>query len=208
MQAFLDDQLLTECPSGIAGALEAGRLAAEQLGRLIVEVHADGKPLAQELLENPPEGNAGILQLKMISVQPGPFMRTTLLDASELLGPIRRDQAEAAGLLQTGHVEEAFEPLQRALTAWSILRDLIEKSQMLGLTDPARVVVKGADWSTGKAGGEYIAELGDHLAEVKRTLELQDFTALADVLEGDLTTDAHAWEDFLRAMADQSGGAS
>ncbi|KAA0213198.1 MAG: hypothetical protein DYG94_14270 [Leptolyngbya sp. PLA3] len=208
MKVILDDQMLSESLKSVAGALEAGRQAAESRGRLVIEVHADGHPLASELLDNPPEHEAGIIELKMISTPPGPFIRTTLLDAVELLGPIEHDQAEAVGLLQTGQVEEALEPLQRALLAWSILRDLVEKSTQLGLTDPSRVVVQGGDWATARGGGEFIADLALHLGEVKRTLEIQDFTALADVLEGGLAADARSWEHFLRAMAEAAGGAA
>lgn len=190
----------------MAAALEAGRLAAEGLGRLVIEVHADGKPLPGELLEDPPSDAAGIRELRMVSTEPGPFIRTTLLDAVELLGPIRADQAEAVRLFQSGHIEEAFEPLQRALTSWSILRDLVEKSEQLGLTQPSRVLVRADDWSTGTSGSEFIAALAEHLGEVKRTLQIQDFTALADAIEGGLGSDADGWELFLKAMADEAGG--
>ncbi len=208
MKVFLDDQMLSESPQSVAGALEAGRLAAESRGRMVIEVNADGQPLTPELLENPPQHAAGIVELKMISTAPGPFIRTTLLDAVELLDPLEREQAEAVRLLQTGQIEEAFDPLQRALLSWSILRDLVDKSSQLGLTDPSRVIVHGGDWSTGRAGGEFIADLALHLGEVKRTLEIQDFTALADVLDGDLAADARAWGHFLRAMAEAAGGAA
>lgn len=208
MQVFLDDRLLEQCPDSVAGALEAGRVAAEGLGRLVIEVHADGNPLAADLLENPPDDAAGIGELRMVSTAPGPFIRTTLLDAVELLGPIRADQAEAVKLFHSGHIEEAFEPLQRALTSWSILRDLVEKSEQLGLTQPTRVLVQGEDWSTGTSGSEYISALVDHLGEVKRTLQIQDFTALADAIEGGLASDADGWELFLKAMAASAGGAA
>lgn len=208
MKVFLDDQMLSESPQSVAGALEAGRVAAEARGRMVIEVHADGQPLSPDLLDHPPEHEAGIVELKMVSTPPGPFIRTTLLDAVELLGPLERDQGEAVGLLHTGHIEEAFEPLQRALLSWSILRDLVDKSAQLGLTDPSRVIVQGGDWATARSGGEFIADLALHLGEVKRTLEIQDFTALADVLEGDLAGDARGWAHFLRAMADAAGGAA
>ncbi|MCL4220172.1 MAG: hypothetical protein KJZ65_02260 [Phycisphaerales bacterium] len=208
MKVYLDEQMLSEGPQSVAGAIEAGRLAAEARGRMVIEVHADGQPLASELLDNPPEHEAGIVELKMISTPPGPFIRTTLLDAIELLGPIERDQGQAVKLLHAGHIEEAFEPLQRALLSWSILRDLVDKSAQLGLTDPSRVIVQGEAWATARAGGEFIADLALHLGEVKRTLEIQDFTALADVLEGDLAVDARGWGHFLRAMADEAGGAA
>ncbi|RMH14588.1 MAG: hypothetical protein D6695_00855 [Planctomycetota bacterium] len=201
MQVYLDDKLLAARPDSVADALEAGRVAAEAAGRLVIEVHADGHPIDQGMLDQPPADDAGISELRLVSTAPGPFIRTTLLDAVDLLGQIRVDQVEAVKLFHTGHIEEAFEPLQRALQSWAILRDVVDKGSTLGLIDVESVQVPSRSGQS-EPGTGFISTLMEHLTEVKRSLEIQDFTALADVLEGGLEAEVGRWEEFLRAMAD------
>ncbi|MBX3323238.1 MAG: hypothetical protein KF757_09640 [Phycisphaeraceae bacterium] len=204
MKIRLDDTLLEMEARSVAEALELGRGAAEKQGRLIIEVHADGSPLPAAMLDEPPDHDAGIGELRLLSTLPGPFIQTTLLDAADLLGQVRTDQAEAVRLFQSGHIEEAFGPLQRALTSWAIVRDVVDKSATLGAIDPESVRVEAADGAV-RTGPAHIDTLSDNLTEIKRALQIQDFSALAEVLEIDMNLEANQWERFLQALADQAG---
>jgi hypothetical protein len=204
MKIRLDETLLETEASTVAEALVIGRTAAEANGRLVIEVHGDGQPVPPEMLDEPPDHDAGFGELRLLSTLPGPFIQTTLLDAADLLGQVRVDQAEAVRLFQSGHIEEGFGPLQRALTSWAIVRDVVDKSASLGAVDPAGVSVTAAD-GTARTGPAHIEALSTHLLEVKRALQIQDFSALAEVLEIDMTLEATQWEQFLSALADQAG---
>jgi hypothetical protein len=201
MKVYLDDRPLSVTPGSIAEALVAGRDAAEAGGRLVIEVHADGEPIDPALLDAPPSDDAGISELKLISTLPGPFLRVTLLDAIDLLIETRRAQAHAVESFQTGHIEDGVPALQNALGSWTLIRDVVEKAASLGTFDPSAVVVTGPDGST-RTGATYIDGLAHDFDAVRRALEVQDFTALADVLEGDLDAQAEHWLRYLAALAD------
>lgn len=200
MKVYLDDQPLAVSPASVAEALVAGRDAAEAGGRLVIEVHADGSPIAPELLDAPPDDNAGITELKLISTLPGPFLRITLLDAVDLLVEIRRAQSIAAHSFQTGNIEDGAPALQNALASWTLIRDVVDKASALGAINPAAVVVRTEDGGE-RTGATYIEGLAQDFQTVRGALEIQDFTALADVLEGDLDTQAQHWMVFLAALA-------
>jgi hypothetical protein len=200
MKVMLDNTPLEVTPDSVADALIAGRDAAEAAGRLVIEVHADGSPLPVEMLDEPPTDNAGFTEIKLISTRPGPFIQTTLLDASDLLVEIRKAQAQAVESFQTGHIEDGVPALQHALGSWTLIRDVVEKATTLCRMEPSTVVVPTAEGST-RTGATYIDGLAHDFELVRLALEKQDFTALADVLEGELDTQAEAWMDFLKAMA-------
>lgn len=201
MKVLLDQTLLDITPASVAEALMAGRDAAEAAGRLVIEVHADGSPIDIALLDQPPTDTAGILELKMISTPPGPFIRTTLLDAADLLEQIRIAQAQAVEQFQTGHIEDGVPSLQHALGSWTLVRDVVDKAASLGTIEPSAVIVNTPDGST-RTGATYIDGLARDLDAVRIALEKQDFTVLADVLDGDLDTQAAHWIDFIKALAD------
>ncbi len=201
MKVLLDETPLEITPASVAEALIAGRDAAEAAGRLVIEVHADGSPIDAALLDEPPADTAGILELKMISTPPGPFIRTTLLDAADLLEQIRIAQTEAVKQFQTGHIEDGVPSLQHALGSWTLVRDVVDKAASLGTIEPSAVIVPTADGST-RTGATYIDGLARDFDTVRIALEKQDFTALADCLEGDLDTQAAHWIDFVKALAD------
>lgn len=203
MRIRLDDTLLEVSAESVAEAIVIGRNAAEDRRRLVIEVHGDGVPLPAAMLDDPPSNDGGFAEIHLLSTPPGPFIQTTLLDAADLLRQVASDQSEAVRLLHAGHVEEAFGPLQRALTAWAIVRDVVDKSATLGAIDPSSVQVERLDGAR-ESGASHIDALAQHLTEVKRALSIQDFSALADVLAGELHADTTAWVDFLSALADQA----
>ncbi len=200
MKVMLDNNPLDIAPDSVADALIAGRDAAEAAGRLVIEVHADGSPIPAEMLDEPPADNAGFTEIKLISTLPGPFLQTTLLDASDLLVEIRKAQANAVECFQAGHIEDGVPSLQHALGSWTLIRDVVEKATTLCRMEPSTVVVPTADGST-RTGVTYIDGLAHDFDLVRQALEKQDFTALADVLDGELDTQAQAWMDFLKALA-------
>jgi len=199
MKVYLDDQPLSVTPGSVAEALVAGRDAAEATGRLVIEVHADGSPIDPAMLDQPPTDHAGIAELKLISTPPGPFLRVTLLDAVDLLAEIKKAQTVAVEKFQTGHIEDGVPALQNALGSWTLIRDVVEKASALGTIDPSTVVVETKDGT--RTGATYIDGLAHDFDAVRRALEIQDFTALADVLESDLDAQADHWMTFLSALA-------
>lgn len=199
MQAWLDgDALVPEHP-GLRGALQAARLHAEARGRIVIEVLADGAPVANALLDEPPADDAGVATLHMVSADRRSFVSVTLSDARESLNDIRSGQQEAAGHVQAGRMDLASEPLRRVVTGWSIVRDVVDHAGALLGVDPAAVVIE-APGDSPVLGGVCIQALAAQLTEVRRALSEQDWPSLSDALAYDMPGHADRWAALLDAL--------
>ncbi|MEC9372647.1 MAG: hypothetical protein VYC34_02340 [Planctomycetota bacterium] len=197
MKVFLDEQAV-ECGGGtLAIALDAGAAAARSRGRLIIEAQADGKAIPQEHLDEPPGEDPYAEEIRLVSVDPRAFLRTTLLDAVDALEQTRGDQKRAAELIQTGEAREALSTLSEILNTWQAVRRVLEDASALIGVAPEAALQHGApdDQTT-------IESLFKSLDELRRSLAEQDWTATADALEFDLDEQAARWQTSLRSLAE------
>jgi hypothetical protein len=198
------DGVPIESSGGVAGAIEAARLAAERRGRIVIDVLADGSPMPGALLDAPPADDAGLAELAFTSAPPGVFIRETLLDALPALGECRTDQQRAAEMLHRGELAGAMEPLKRVLEGWAVVRELADKSlELLGLT-PAHIAVPADAGATPTDGAACAAELAACLQRVREAVRGEDWGALADELAYDMDAQAGRWGVFLGAIADRA----
>lgn len=194
MRVLVDDKQIEIEPVTIACAIEAARMSANAEGRIVIEVLGDGQSIDQRHIESPPDGTAGITELKFVTADPGAFVAVTLSDSGSLLDAAAESHQKAADELMAGNREDAIGPLGEALQSWGVVRDVIEKSAaLLGLD--ARAVPCGDS-----TGGEVIDGLTAKLNEVKKALTEQDDSALSDVLAYDMPEQVERWRVLLKEL--------
>lgn len=200
MRVFLDGQPLPLERATMASALAAASEAAQARGRVVVEVHVDGTVVSDTILSDPPDEALGS-EMKIISVEPRLLVRETLLDAADALDKAGQEQTDAAGEIQSGRVEGAMPLLQSAILKWQAVRDAVEKSASL-LDIPLDSRIAGANGSGDRNLGQVVDGLAASLTEVRRTLESEDWSGLADLLAYDMSEQVRDWQDMLRSLAE------
>lgn len=194
MRVFIDETELDNNDS-IADALDAAREHAENAGRLIVDIHADGESIDDELLDNPPSDSAGINELRLTTTDPVAFLVETFASARESLELVREDQSTAADHLRKGELEPAVEALNAILTGWQAVGEVVSQSAELADIDLNTFEFGGTTASAA------IEKLGDTLFEIRTNLTHQDWSSLGDAIEYDLDDLAKQWDALLEALA-------
>ena len=200
MRVIFDEAELLSDAETLAQGLRAGTARAEELGRLIVEVVADGEPLPGELLDDPASHTGAFAELRMTSAEPAVFLRVTLMEAADALEQARAEQLLAADHIDQGRAPDAFQALGVALGVWDAVRDLVQRvSQLLGfdLTE-ASVVVSGEEIRV----EDSVASLSRQLEEVRRCVAAEDLSGLADALRYELSEEAGRWRHLLTGLAE------
>lgn len=197
MQVYLDGQPLVVERATLASGLRAASEAAQQRGRVVVEVYVDGNLVSDTILSDPPDEVLGA-EMKLVSVEPRLLVRETLLDAAEALDKAGQEQSDAADEIQSGRVEGAMPLLQSAILKWQAVRDAVEKSASL-LDIPLESRIEGPG---DRNLGQVVDGLATSLTEVRRSLESEDWSGLADLLAYDMADQVKSWQDMLRSLAD------
>jgi hypothetical protein len=199
MRVFLDGQPLQLERATMASALHAASDAAQARGRVVVEVKVDGAIVSDTILSDPPDEALGS-EMKIISVEPRLLVRETLLDAVEALDRAGQEQTDAAGEIQSGRVENAMPLLQSAILKWQAVRDAVEKSASL-LDIPLESRIAGPGGGERNLG-QVVEGLAASLTQVRRALESEDWSGLADLLAYDMCEQIQSWQEMLRSLAD------
>tara|TARA_R110002072_G_scaffold150953_1_gene299731 strand:+ start:75307 stop:75930 length:624 start_codon:yes stop_codon:yes gene_type:complete len=198
MQLWIDNTQL-DASDSLEAAFEIARKHAEDAGRLIIDIQADGQPIADALLEEPPSDSAGIAELRLTTTDFSAFLIETISTAKEALDGTRQEQSEAADQIRTGEFEPAVESLKSVLEGWHAVRDVVGQSAALAgfAIDELRVTdAKGTEHT----GNECVAQLPVALGEIRNCLGKQDWSSLGDALEYDLDDQATLWDGLLDAM--------
>ncbi len=198
MRLFVDEQPVPVSRHTLAAALDAGRAAAAARQRVIVEVKVDGVRVADATLDSPGDEPLGDADVRLMTAEPRALVRLSLLDTRDALDGLAALQADAAGHLQAGRLARGLTVAGEALEVWSAVRRVAHEGPAL----------LGADHRTLAAAGRPLAgragELAELLGQVRGALSAQDWSLLADLLEGDLTDAARAWRAVLADLADQA----
>ncbi|MFG0313798.1 MAG: hypothetical protein ACF8LL_06405, partial [Phycisphaerales bacterium] len=88
MRVYIDNTEL-EANNSIADALNAAREHAENDGRLIIDIIADGQTIDDAMLDNPPSDSGGISELRLTTTDPVAFLMETFARARESLALVR-----------------------------------------------------------------------------------------------------------------------
>ncbi|MFG0275845.1 MAG: hypothetical protein ACF8QF_12405 [Phycisphaerales bacterium] len=197
MKIFVDE---TEAPAGgatLGAALDAARRVADEQGRIIVEVWADGERIPDHDLADPPTFEPYADEIRMVTAAPEALVVTTLLDAADALEEVKAIQAGAARKMQTGDTPEAMGAFGEALAVWEAVRRSVSEGCSLIGRSPGELL--------GAGGAGTLAEASKALAADLTTLrdyaQAEDWSSAADILEFDLSERADAWQDILRRLA-------
>lgn len=196
MKVTMDGQTLADDASGVAAAIEMARQKADELGRLVIEIHADGNP-APGLLDTMPEDAAGVAELGVTTADKGVFLCETLLQARDALERTRADQKRTAELIDSGDVSGAIGSLRGLVEGWQLVRSVVDQAATL----------VGTQLNTLDAGGtpgdEAVRALAADLVALRDAVSSEDWSALSDVLACDLDTRAGQWLALLTALSDR-----
>ncbi len=213
MPILLDNQPLAVPHASLAGGIEAAKAAAEARGRVVIDVLLDGRRLDPDTLATPPSTPLGASELAFITTEPKAFVSGALLDAAEELDRLSGVQQKAAKAIRGGELGGAFEQLTDTVEVWDMVRRVVhEGPTLLGMDlDAARVEVDGRRGAL----EPHLSALTADLNELKNALALQDWSALADLLSGELDERAAQFRQLLTDLAYQirpagggGGGAS
>lgn len=193
MHAYLDGQELKPDRPTLAAGLAVAVRSAESAGRIIVEAWVDGRPLANDELENPSDLPGSALKLELTSADPKDLVATTLLDGAAALEELDAVQQEAAKLIQQGKPQEAMDSIRRVVETWTGVRSILERGSAILAFD---LTTKSAEPFAPLA-----QTLTRHLATLKDSLQRQDWSMLSDCLAYELTQQASAWHDALQGIA-------
>lgn len=194
MRVYIDNTEL-EANNSIADALDAAREHAENDGRLIIDILADGQTIDDAMLDNPPSDSGGISELRLTTTDPVAFLMETFTSARESLALVREDQSTAADHLRKGDLEPAVEALNAVLTGWQAVGDVVAQSAELAAIDLNTFEFDGLH------AKDVIEKLGDTLFEIRTNLTHQDWSSLGDAIEYDLDDLAKQWDALLGALA-------
>jgi hypothetical protein len=195
----MDGQTISEDAAGVAQALELARHKADELGRLVIEVLADGQPAA-DLLDRLPQDPAGVAELGVTTADKSLFLRETLFDARDALDRTRADQQAAAGLVDSGEVAQALGSLRSIVEGWQLVRSVVDQAATL-LDIPLHQLR-----SNDTPGDEIIRALASDLVALRDAVSREDWSALSDTLACDLDARAEQWLGLIAALNDRAAG--
>lgn len=198
MQVLLDGRPIEASGNTLASALEAGRSAATALGRVIIEVTADGQPVPDARLTHPPEDDPFAQTIEMRTASPVDLVRTTLHESADALEEAKRQQVIASDLILEAKTGEAMAKLGEALRLWSAIQRAVTDSCALFMS-PGLAEQPGADLTVDEA---LVAELAVNLNQVHTALAKRDWSELSDLLAFELEEQAQKWSKAIREMAD------
>ncbi|MEL6498562.1 MAG: hypothetical protein AAF937_07460 [Planctomycetota bacterium] len=200
MRVLLDGSEIQSAEPTLAGAIDAGRTAAEAAGRAIIEVAIDGRPVVGDQLESPSAEPLDAREVALTSTDPVSLVRTTLLDAAEALESSRPEHAVIAEALQAGDSSDALTRLSATLQVWQAAQDVLTRGWMLLGRDPGSLdVPEGAE---AESVQHMVGALAEQLREIKRALGDQDLAAVADVVGYELAPMSEHWVALLRRASE------
>ena len=199
MRVVLDGNEIHATEATLAGAIDAGRAAADAAGRAIIEVAVNGAPVRGEQLEQPSADPIEGAEVSMTSTDPVSLVKETLLDAADALEFTRPQHKAIAEGLQAGEAGDALQQLSSTLQVWQAAQDVLTRGWMLLGRDPGAIDVPaeaGAD-----SVDQMVERLAGELREIKRALGDQDLAAVADVVGYELEPMVEHWVALLRDAA-------
>ncbi len=198
MQVWIDETQLDAVDS-IEAALELARKHTEESGRLIIDIAADGQPIDDNLIDEPPTDTAGINELRLTTTDFAAFLTETINSAKEALDLTETDQQSTADQIRDGEYELAIETLKSVLEGWHAVRDVVSQSAALAGIDIDSLKVTNAKGEP-ISGAQCVEDLSKALAEIRNCLGKQDWASLGDAIEYDLDEQIPAWNALLDAM--------
>jgi len=200
MHVYLDNQRLdARHAHTVIAAVAAAREVAEVSGRIIIELTVDGQSWADDTLHTSPAAQEPAGEVRILSAEPKALVSNALRDLAEVVDQVRELQCSAALALAQGNVTDALDELGEAIAGWDMI--------CRGVTDGLALMSIDAEGSSiSTAAGERplgvcVGELKHHLVELRNGVQTQDWSSLADILEGEMSEQADRWHGILSQLA-------
>ncbi|GMV26031.1 MAG: hypothetical protein AMXMBFR58_20620 [Phycisphaerae bacterium] len=205
MLVYLDDVPVPVSGDSVSAALEAVGVAAQQRGRIVVEVLLNGRPAGADVLAG--RIDAAGSEFRCRSADPAQVVADTLGDAAAELSGLISDQKLACEKLWAGGTGEAVDSLKDVLERWRLVQEALNQCLQATGLGLGEISIE-----SGKTGTDLSALLARLLEQIRTELGAGRFVELADLLGVDLSNLAEQWRDLLmrlrRAVLDSSGSAS
>ncbi len=193
MRIYLDNELIDDAGTTLSKALETA--SAKAGDRLLIGVEADGQPVSEDHLADPPLTEPFAGELRFTSADPVSLVRVTLLEAADQLAASKEKQAAIAQQIQLGELSRAMPELSNVLDVWQQVEQCITLSRQVNGIELGHV--NGEDTFE-----QLAADLTARLGEIRDAITARDLAGLADILAYDMDSQADSWTGVLRDLAE------
>ncbi len=191
LQIFLDDRPIDSPDASLDGAIRAASAIAGQSGRVIIEVRHDGRPVTIDALNGNRAPNL-TGEVRLVSATLQELLGGSVEDAHLALDSAIEDQRRSASLIHEGQTAKALATVRSVIASWQTLGSLIEVA--------VTMIYRGTGQNPLPNLREYKESLTPALETLRQSVINEDWSALADVLEYDLTRQAEAWRGLLEQL--------
>ena len=197
MRVLLDDQPCTTEVTTIGEAVAVAADAAEQAGRLVVEVRVDGTPLSEEELQEHGRLESGADEVQLLTTTMNALLGETFTHAAEALVEADAIQQQAAEQMQAGNPADGMQRLLEALEIWGGIRDAVVKGLALADISPEEIRIEEVGLP------DAIGALQVRLGGLKAAMVAEDVAATCDCLLYDLPESTREWTTILAGLANR-----
>ncbi|MHC4996016.1 MAG: hypothetical protein ACYTGQ_13290 [Planctomycetota bacterium] len=197
MEVFIDSDLFNTDQTSIGGIIEAAKKQVDPTGRMIVEVRIDGASLTDDQLDHELDHEPDAEEIQLVTADPIELVLDILDEARAALVEARTAQNEAAGDLQQDKPTKAMDGVKLAIAVWQQVQQTVSQTILL-LDMPIDDMMVGE-----RPAHQIIDDLLQQLMRLKDQLISEDWVALADALEFEMSQTADIWDQLLTALADR-----
>ncbi len=197
MQVYLDNEPLSVDRLTMRSAFGAAIESARGLGRVIVEVVADGQPVAGTVLADPPDDPLDGDELRFTSVEPWSMVYEIMHESAEALEAASAHQRRASEHLLDSKLDEAREDIDVAMGIWQQVVMAIQRSGQL--LDIDIETLEFGDPPTPL--GERVKGLAQLLTTLTQGAQNEDWSSLGDLLAYELEEEAENWREIVVSLA-------
>lgn len=198
MRLLVDDKSVGLERQTLAAAIAAGAAHAESLGRIVVEIKADGVTLGEREIEGASDEPGASQEVAIETVSKSELGASVLEAAAAALTDLVASQRFVADQILATRLEPAMNALKGVLDVWQGVRAGTEQVCEMLATDLPSL---GARAGKGAEAAAIVGRTTATLGEVMRSVQAQDWSTLADVMNDELSDLAGAWHQLLGAVA-------
>lgn len=182
----------------LAEVLTNAKKSLEGSGRMVVAIECDGRNIPPEDIEKTLRAPATTYwQVNFVTTNPLKLAEDALNATSAILKEIEMLNTTTANLLSQSQVKDAMSAMGVLCSRWNeAYKGVYNVIRLLGL-DPAAI-----ELSTTTAE-KVMGRLGEHLQQVKATLETQDYVQLADILNYELGPQVDDWRTIVNSLLER-----
>lgn len=197
MQVFLDNEPLSVNRPTLKSAFGAAIDQAQGRGRVIVEVVADGHPVAGPLLADPPDDPFEGDELRFTSVEPWSMVYEIMHESAEALEFASEHQRRASEHILDAKLDDAREDIEAAMGVWQQVITAIQRSGQLLDIDIESLKVGDPP----VALGERVKGLAGLLTTLTEGVKGEDWSSIGDLLAYELEEESENWREIVVSLA-------